>query len=160
MPTRSEVAYFGAGCFWGVEAKFRTLQGVISTSVGYQGGDTAYPSYEDVCTGNTNHVEVVAVTYDPDLLPYTKMLDTFWKCHNPTTLNRQGMDVGTQYRSVIFYTTNDQKECALNSMARQNKLHFFRKSIVTDISAAKDFYLAEDYHQQYLEKRGLAKCKL
>ncbi len=160
MLTKSDIAYFGAGCFWGVEAKFRILPGVISTSVGYQGGDTVYPSYDEVCTGNTNHVEVVAITYNPDQLLYSKLLDVFWKCHNPTTRNRQGVDVGSQYRSVIFYRNNEQKECALDSLAKLKERRIYRKPIVTEVSLAKDFYLAEDYHQQYLERRGLAKCEL
>lgn len=156
---RSEIAYFGAGCFWGVEAAFRKLEGVKSTAVGYQGGHTLYPTYEDVCDGDTNHVEVVAVTFNPDQITYQQLLAAFWQNHNPTTPNRQGADIGTQYRSAIFYTSEKQQQLALASKAELETNKSFSAPIVTEIVPATDFFIAEDYHQQYLEKRGLANCR-
>jgi len=153
-------ASFGAGCFWGVEAAFRELPGVRETTVGYQGGTTKNPSYEDVCTGRTGHAEVVHVEYDPAETSYDKLLELFWAEHDPTTPNRQGPDVGTQYRSVIFYYTPAQKEAAEASKAKLEASGHFRRPIVTQIVPAPDFYSAEEYHQRYLEKRGRHSCAI
>jgi len=154
----TELATFGAGCFWGVEVTFRNTAGVKDALVGYLGGTLANPTYKDVCTGRTGHAEVVQVEYDPAEVTYDKLLDVFWGNHNPTTLNRQGPDVGTQYRSAIFYHTPEQKRLAEESKARLGASGRFRNPIVTEITAASTFYPAEDYHQRYLEKRGLASC--
>ena len=154
----TELATFGAGCFWGVEVTFRNTHGVKDALVGYLGGTLANPTYKDVCTGRTGHAEVVQVEYDPAEVTYDKLLDVFWGNHNPTTLNRQGPDVGTQYRSAIFYQTPEQKRLAEESKARLGASGRFRNPIVTEITAASTFYPAEDYHQRYLEKRGLASC--
>ena len=150
----TELATFGAGCFWGVEVTFRNTPGVKDALVGYLGGTLANPTYKDVCTGRTGHAEVVQVEYDPAEVSYDKLLDVFWANHNPTTLNRQGPDVGTQYRSAIFYHTPEQKRLAEESKARLGASGRFRNPIVTEITAASTFYPAEDYHQRYLEKRG------
>jgi peptide-methionine (S)-S-oxide reductase len=156
---KSQKAYFGAGCFWGVEAEFRKLDGVSSTRVGYMGGTIAEPTYEQVCTHKTGHVETVEVAFDPDKISYERLLGLFWHMHDPTTVNRQGPDVGEQYRSVIFYTTPDQERFANKSkLALQTSPEYANKKIVTEIIKAPEFYEAEDYHQQYLEKRGLASC--
>ncbi len=144
-------ATFAAGCFWGVEATFRTVKGVHSTSVGYTGGKTENPNYEEVCSGRTGHAEVVEITYDPELTQYSELLKTFWNCHDPTTLNRQGPDVGTQYRSAIFFHDNDQKHLA--TVSKNEMKNAFSSPIVTEIVPASEFYLAEEYHQQYIEKR-------
>ncbi len=157
---KSEKAYFGAGCFWGVEVAFRSVRGVLSTAVGYQGGHTLYPTYDDVCSGETNHVEVVAVTFDPDQVSYEQLLEIFWQNHDPTTPDKQGPDVGSQYRSAIFCVNDSQKQQAHQSKQLLEQSKRFRKTIVTEITFAGDFYLAEEYHQQYLEKRGLASCSL
>jgi peptide-methionine (S)-S-oxide reductase len=154
----TERATFGAGCFWGVEVTFRNTPGVKDALVGYLGGTLANPTYRDVCTGRTGHAEVVQVTYDPAEVSYDKLLDVFWENHNPTTLNRQGPDVGTQYRSAIFYHTPEQKGAAEESKAQLQASDRFRNPVVTEITAASTFYPAEDYHQRYLEKRGLASC--
>ncbi|MEP7355159.1 MAG: peptide-methionine (S)-S-oxide reductase MsrA [Acidobacteriota bacterium] len=153
-----EKASFGAGCFWGVEATFRRLAGVTDTAVGYQGGDTTTPTYKQVCGGDTNHAEVVQVTYDPKVISYHDLLEVFWANHNPTTLNSQGPDYGTQYRSVIFYYSPEQKSEA-EASTKAAQVHFPRP-IVTQIVEAPEFWPAEDYHQQYLEKRGLANCHI
>jgi len=153
-------ASFGAGCFWGVEAAFRELPGVRETAVGYQGGMKKNPSYEEVCTGRTGHAEVVHVEYDPAETSYEKLLELFWAEHDPTTPNRQGPDVGTQYRSVIFYYTPAQKEAAEASKAKLEASGQFRRPIVTQIVPAPDFYRAEEYHQRYLEKRGQRSCAI
>jgi len=145
-------ATFGAGCFWGVEETFRKIHGVHSTSVGYLGGDLDNPTYEDVCTGQTGHAEVVEVTYDPDAVSYSDLLETFWDCHNPMTLNRQGPDVGTQYRSAIFFHDHEQKTSAEASL--ESKRSFFPDPIATEITATSTFYRAEEYHQQYILKRA------
>jgi peptide-methionine (S)-S-oxide reductase len=151
-------ATFGAGCFWGVEAAFRQLPGVKSTQVGYMGGTTRKPTYEDVCTDQTGHAEVVEVTFDPKLVSYRDVLEVFWNNHNPTTVNRQGPDVGSQYRSVIFYHSPEQlAEARASRDAAQPR---FPKPIVTQILPASDFWRAEEYHQQYLEKRGLSHCHI
>jgi len=153
-------ATFGAGCFWGVEAEFRQLpKGVVSTAVGYEGGTMKNPTYRDVCTDRTGHAEAVEVEYDPEKVSYEDLLKVFWANHDPTTLNRQGPDVGTQYRSVIFYHTPEQQAAALASKEKLEKSGRYRRPIVTEIVPATSFYRAEDYHQQYLEKRGLSSCK-
>ena len=156
----SSKATFGAGCFWGVEAAFRQIPGVISTAVGYLGGTMENPTYYDVCTGRTGHAEVVEVTYDPDRVTYDDLLTVFWENHDPTTLNRQGPDVGTQYRSAIFYQDDDQKEAAIRSKDERDRSGRYHRPIVTEITPATEFYMAEDYHQQYLEKRGLSSCHI
>ena len=153
-----EKATFGAGCFWGVEAAFRKIEGVTSTAVGYSGGVTDNPTYPQVCTGDTGHAEVVEVTFDPAIVTYENLLDVFWACHNPTTLDRQGPDIGTQYRSAIFYHSPEQESDATASKEALDQEGRFSAPIVTEITAASTFYPAEDYHQQYLEKRGLASC--
>ena len=157
---KEEKATFGAGCFWGVEAAYRQIPGVLSTAVGYLGGTLENPTYHDVCTGRTGHAEVVQVTYDPVRVTYDDLLTVFWENHDPTTLNRQGPDVGTQYRSAIFYQSDAQKEAAIASKDEREKSGRFRRPIVTEITPATDFYIAEDYHQQYLEKRGLSSCHI
>lgn len=151
-------ATFGAGCFWGVEETFRRTPGVISTAVGYEGGTTPNPTYEDVCSHMTGHAEVVRVEYDPEKVSYEALLDIFWEMHDPTTLDRQGPDVGSQYRSVIFYHTPEQEAAARASVDALEKSGRFRRPIVTQIVPEATFYPAEDYHQQYLAKRGRASC--
>lgn len=151
-------ATFGAGCFWGTEAAFRQIPGVIATVAGYEGGTLDNPSYEDVCSNTTGHAEVVEVEFDPAQVGYNALLDVFWNNHDPTTLNRQGPDVGTQYRSAIFYNDEEQKELAERSKELMSKSGRFPRPIVTEIAPASTFYRAEDYHQQYLEKRGLSSC--
>lgn len=153
-------ATFGAGCFWGVELAFGQVAGVKSTSVGYMGGDQDQPSYEDVCTGSTGHAEVVQVVYDPQMVTFEKLLEVFWVCHDPTQRDRQGPDVGTQYRSAIFFHDESQQEAAQSSMDALEASGRFGAPIVTDIAAAHTFFPAEEYHQQYLSKRGLASCSL
>lgn len=147
-------ATFGAGCFWCVEHEFRKVRGVSSTSVGFMGGHTSNPTYEEVCTDNTGHAEVVQVEFDPSMISYGKLLDVFWNCHDPTTINRQGPDVGTQYRSVIFCHGKEQESEARESKILNSKR--FKNRIVTEIVPAQEFFEAEDYHQQYYEKCGLA----
>jgi peptide-methionine (S)-S-oxide reductase len=149
-------AIFAAGCFWGVEAAFREIPGVMATTVGYTGGTTANPSYRQVCTGNTGHAEAVEVDFDPAEVTYERLLDVFWASHDPTTLNRQGWDLGTQYRSAIFFTDPAQQAAATASLLARQEMR--RKPIVTEITPASAFYPAENYHQQYLEKRGQASC--
>jgi len=156
----TEKATFAAGCFWGVEAAFRQVPGVLDAAVGYLGGDFANPTYEDVCTGRTGHAESVQVEFDPARVSYDQLLDVFWENHDPTTLNRQGPDVGTQYRSVIFVEGPEQEKAAKESKERLEKSGRFRRPIVTEIAPAQPFWRAEDYHQRYLEKRGLAHCKI
>lgn len=155
-----EKATFGAGCFWGVEATFRNVQGVVNATVGYAGGTKQNPTYEDVCSDETGHAEVVQVEFDPEQVTYRNLLNVFWTNHDPTTLNRQGPDVGTQYRSVIFYHSPEQKAAAEESKAEMERSGRFRRPIVTQIEAAPTFWPAEDYHQRYLEKRGLAHCHI
>jgi peptide-methionine (S)-S-oxide reductase len=149
-------ATFGAGCFWGVEAAFRQLEGVTKTEAGYEGGALENPSYEDVCSHTTGHAEVVEVTYDPARVSYEDLLDVFWAKHDPTQLNRQGWDVGDQYRSVIFFHDEEQRAAAEAAKDREQGRH--RRPIVTVVEPAQTFWPAEDYHQQYLEKRGVATC--
>lgn len=155
-----EKATFAAGCFWGVEAEFRKIKGVKSTAVGYSGGTLVNPSYKDVCSGRTGHAEVLEVEYDPARVSYDELLNFFWENHDPTTLNRQGPDVGTQYRSAIFFHSPEQEAAAIASRDKHQQSGRFSKPIVTEITAASGFYRAEEYHQQYLEKRGLATCKI
>ena len=152
------VATFGAGCFWGVELTFQKTKGVTSTSVGYTGGTTNNPTYEDVCTGRSGHAEVVQVEFDPAIVSYEKLLDVLWGCHDPTTLNRQGPDRGTQYRSAIYYHSPDQEASAKASKVRADKSGRFSSAIVTEITPASEYTMAEDYHQKYLEKRGMGSC--
>jgi len=149
-------ATFGAGCFWGVEAAFRQLEGVTKTEVGYEGGTLENPTYEDVCSHTTGHAEVVEVTYDPDRISYEQLLDVFWAKHDPTQLNRQGWDIGDNYRSAIFFHDEEQQEAALKSKAGEQRN--WGAPIVTQVEPAQAFYEAEDYHQQYLEKRGRSSC--
>ncbi len=149
-------ATFGAGCFWGVETTFRKVAGVRSAMVGYSGGSFENPSYEDVCSGKTGHAEVVQVEYDPPEVSYEDLLDVFWDCHDPTTVNRQGPDIGTQYRSAIFFHDADQELAAITSKEKLQSSGRYPSPIVTEITPAEAFYPAEDYHQRYLEKRGLS----
>lgn len=155
-----ETATFGAGCFWGVEESFRHIPGVIDTAVGYLGGHTQNPTYKDVCTDATGHAEVVQVTYDPAKVGYEQLLDVFWSSHDPTTLNRQGPDIGTQYRSAIFFHSPEQERLARASKEKMQASGKFRRPIVTEITPASTFYPAEDYHQKYLAKRGLSHCHI
>lgn len=148
-----ERATFGAGCFWGVEETFRKVPGVKSAVVGYLGGTFPNPTYRDVCTGTTGHAEVVQVEFDPEEISYRKLIEVFWSCHDPTTLNRQGPDVGTQYRSAIFYHAPAQQEAALDSKAEMERSGRFPRPIVTEITPASEFSRAEEYHQRYLEKQ-------
>ncbi|MDX1710569.1 MAG: peptide-methionine (S)-S-oxide reductase MsrA [Rhodovibrionaceae bacterium] len=155
-----EQATFGAGCFWGVEAAFRTVPGVVETEVGYSGGETEDPTYKEVCTDRTGHAEVVRVVYDPSRVSYESLLKVFWNAHDPTQVNRQGPDVGSQYRSVIYYHSPEQKAAAEASKQAERDSHRHPGPIATAIEPAGPFYAAEDYHQQYLEKRGLATCRI
>jgi len=153
-------ATFGAGCFWGVEAAFRRVKGVTATSVGYSGGHFANPTYKDVCSDRTGHAEVVQVEYDPSQVSYEELLNVFWENHDPTQMNRQGPDVGSQYRSAIFFHTPEQEAAAQASKEALQASGQHRRPIVTEITPASEFYPAEEYHQQYLEKRGLAHCHI
>ena len=153
-------ATFAAGCFWGVEAVFRQVKGITSTKVGYSGGSFKNPTYQDVCSHKTGHAEVVQVEFDPSKVSYEELLRVFWDCHDPTTLNRQGPDVGTQYRSAIFFHTPEQEAAANASKAKLQSSGRYKNPVVTEITSASEFYPAEDYHQQYLEKRGLAHCTI
>ena len=155
-----EKATFGGGCFWGVEAKFRKVKGVLNTAVGYMGGTLKNPSYEDVCTDKTGHAEVVHIEYDPSKVTYKELLDVFWKVHDPTQLNRQGHDTGTQYRSVIFFYSPEQEASAKKSLKKLEDSKVYDRKIVTQIVPAFEFYKAEEYHQRYLEKHGLDSCKV
>jgi peptide-methionine (S)-S-oxide reductase len=157
---KTEKATFGAGCFWGVEETFRQTKGVVDAAVGYEGGTLDKPTYRDVCTDRTGHAEVVEVDYDPEQVSYDELLNVFWNNHNPTTLNRQGPDVGTQYRSVVFYHTPEQQATAITSKERLEREGRFKRPIVTQIVPAATFYRAEEYHQRYLEKRGLSHCHI
>ena len=153
-------ATFGAGCFWGVEVAFRNVPGVQDAAVGYSGGQLENPTYKDVCSGRTGHAEAVEVEYDPSAVSYDDLLKVFWENHDPTQVNRQGPDVGEQYRSVIFFHTPEQKAAALASKDALEKAGGYRKPIATQVVPAAPFYRAEDYHQRYLEKRGLATCRI
>jgi peptide-methionine (S)-S-oxide reductase len=154
------IATFAAGCFWGVEAAFRQVPGVTGTAVGYMGGHLDHPTYKDVCTDRTGHAEVVQVEYDPEQVAYRDLLNIFWENHDPTQMNRQGPDVGTQYRTAIFFHTPEQEAEARASRQALEASGRFRRPIATEIVAAQTFWRAEDYHQQYLEKRGLTHCHL
>jgi peptide-methionine (S)-S-oxide reductase len=154
--TSLQTATFGAGCFWGVESNLRQIPGVVDASVGYLGGTLENPTYEDVCTDRTGHAEVVQLTYDPSRVTYDQLLDAFWKLHDPTQLNRQGPDHGTQYRSAIFFHTPEQEASAKRSKERLEASGRYKRPVVTEITAASTFYPAEDYHQRYFEKRGIA----
>lgn len=153
-----EKATFAAGCFWGVEEAFAKMPGVRSTAVGYEGGSLKNPTYHDVCSDKTGHAEVVEIDFDPSQVSYEKLLEAFWSLHNPTTRNRQGPDVGSQYRSAVFYHSDAQRAAAEAMKARLTSEHRFPGPIVTEIVPAATFYRAEDYHQRYLEKRGLGSC--
>ncbi|MHC4155411.1 MAG: peptide-methionine (S)-S-oxide reductase MsrA [Planctomycetota bacterium] len=159
-PGGYEKATFAAGCFWGVEVAFRQVKGVVSTSVGYTGGHLENPTYRHVCSDTTGHAEAVEVIYDPRQVSYEQLLEVFWKIHNPTTPNRQGPDVGSQYRSAIFYHSKSQLKAAESSKERLQRSRRFRGPIVTEIAPASVFYRAEEYHQRYLEKQGRASCRL
>jgi len=153
-----ETATFAAGCFWGVEAAFRQVEGVVDTAVGYSGGDFENPTYEDVCSDKTGHAEAVRVVFDPERVSYERLLDVFWNRHDPTTENRQGPDVGSQYRSAIFYHDDAQRAAAVASKERFARTGPHRRPIVTEIVPATMFYRAEEYHQRYHEKHGLSAC--
>ena len=155
-----EMATFAAGCFWGVEAAFRRLHGVAGTSVGYTGGDVADPGYKRVCSGDTGHAEAVRVSFDPSKIGYDELLEVFWAVHDPTQVNRQGPDIGSQYRSAIFTHSPEQDRAARASMERLAESGAFGRPIATEIVPAGPFYMAEDYHQRYLEKRGRAACRI
>ena len=157
---QTQKATFGAGCFWGVEAAFRELPGVVSAVVGYSGGHLPNPTYRDVCSGETGHAEVVEVEYDPSRVTYDQLLDLFWSIHDPTQLNRQGPDFGTQYRSVIFLHSPEQEAAARASLAKLESSGRLKRKIVTPILPASEFWRAEEYHQQYFEKHGLKSCHL
>jgi len=151
-------AIFGAGCFWGVELTFSKMEGVVSTAVGYCGGKMPDPTYEIVCTGQSGHAEVVLVEFDPEKVSFDKLLDKFWLLHDPTTLNRQGPDIGTQYRSVIFFQDEDQATLSKASKDKLQESGRYKNDVVTEIVSAQKFYRAEEYHQKYLEVRGLGNC--
>ena len=151
-------AIFGAGCFWGVELTFSKMEGVVSTAVGYCGGKMPDPTYEIVCTGQSGHAEVVLVEFDPEKVSFDKLLDKFWLLHDPTTLNRQGPDIGTQYRSVIFFQDEDQANLSKASKDKLQESGRYKNDVVTEIVLAQKFYRAEEYHQKYLEVRGLGNC--
>jgi len=155
-----EKAIFAAGCFWGVEAAFRQVKGVKSTRVGYTGGSVENPSYELVCTGRTGHAEAVEVTFDPAQVSYEELLGVCWENHDPTTLNRQGPDIGAQYRSAIFFLTPEQEQAARASKEQLQKSGRYAREVVTEVTNASEFYAAEDYHQQYFEKRGISHCSI
>jgi peptide-methionine (S)-S-oxide reductase len=156
MAGKNKVAVFGAGCFWGVESAFRAIEGVVDVAVGYAGGNVPKPSYRMVCTGKTGHAEVVQVEYDPARVSFEQLLDVFWQIHDPTTLNRQGPDVGTQYRSVIFYSDEQERKAAEESKRRLDESGKLRRPVVTQIVPAAEFYRAEEYHQRYYERMGIA----
>lgn len=156
----TEKATFGAGCFWGVESTFREVEGVVDAAVGYEGGHTVNPTYKDVCTDATGHAEVIEVDFDPSKVSYDALLQVFWTSHDPTQVNRQGPDFGTQYRTVIFYHTTEQQQAAQRSKEALEKSGRFSRPIATQIVPAQTFYRAEDYHQQYLAKRGVRHCHI
>ena len=156
----NEKATFAAGCFWGVEATFRKIDGVVEAAVGYIGGTLENPTYEDICAGTTGHAEAIEVTFDPSKVTFDQLLDVFWANHNPTTLNRQGPDVGSQYRSAIFFHTQPQRDAAGASKEKLDASDRFASPIVTEITPASTFYRAEEYHQRYLEKHGRSSCSI
>jgi peptide-methionine (S)-S-oxide reductase len=155
-----ETALFAAGCFWGVEDAFRQVKGVISATVGYSGGSLPNPTYQQVCSGTTGHAEVCQVEFDPSVVSYNELLNVFWSIHDPTTLNRQGPDVGHQYRSAIFFYTPEQEAAARASKERLDESGTLRRPVVTEIAPASEFYPAEDYHQRYFEKHGMSHCNI
>jgi peptide-methionine (S)-S-oxide reductase len=155
-----EKATFGAGCFWGVEARFQQVPGVIETAVGYEGGTLDNPTYKDVCTDRTGHAEVVELTFDPEKVSYQALLNLFFELHDPTQVNRQGPDWGTQYRTVVFYHSPAQEKAARETIAQLEASHRFSKPIATQVVPASTFWRAEDYHQKYLEKRGAVSCHI
>ena len=155
-----EIATFGAGCFWGIEAAFRRVPGVLDATVGYSGGRTENPSYQDVCTDTTGHAEVVRVTFDPEKLSYDQLLNVFWTIHDPTQVNRQGPDYGKQYRTAIFFHSPEQEAAAKKSMQALEASGKLRRPVATEITSAGTFWPAEEYHQRYLEKRGAASCHI
>lgn len=159
MANQAELATFGAGCFWGVEAKFRALDGVLDATSGYMGG-RPNPSYQVVCSGTTDHAEVVQVQFDPELVSYETLLGLFFEMHNPTTLNRQGPDVGSQYRSVVFFHSVEQQAAAQKAIATIDQSGKWPQAVVTQVDPAMQFWPAEEYHQRYLEKRGLSSCSI
>lgn len=154
-----EKATFAAGCFWGIESAFCQIDGVISTQVGYSGGHSENPTYDEVCKDKTGHAESVLIEFDSDIVSYDRLLELFWNIHDPTTLNRQGPDVGSQYRSIVFYHNEEQKKKAFALKEKLEKSGKFSKKIVTEIIPETKFYKAEDYHQKYFHKRGIARCK-
>ena len=156
----SEIATFGAGCFWGIEANFQRIPGVISAESGYSGGHMANPTYKDVCTDETGHAEVVQLTFDPEKVSYERLLDAFWQMHDPTQVNRQGPDYGSQYRSAIFFHSAEQEVAARKSKAALEASGKLRRPVATEITAAGTFWRAEEYHQKYLEKRGATSCHI
>jgi peptide-methionine (S)-S-oxide reductase len=155
-----EKATFGAGCFWGVEARFQQVPGVVETAVGYEGGKVEKPTYQDVCTDRTGHAEVVELTFDPQKVSYASLLDLFFELHDPTQVNRQGPDWGTQYRTVIFFHSPEQEAIARETIARLGASRHYAKPIATQVVPATTFWRAEDYHQKYLEKRGAVSCHI
>lgn len=156
----TEIATFGAGCFWGVQASFDALDGVLDTIAGYTGGNTENPTYEQICRDDTGHAEVIQIEFDPTIINYETLLSHFFDMHDPTTLNRQGPDVGTQYRSVIFYHDVEQETTANKMIEKFTQDKCFKHAIVTEVTPATPFYAAEDYHQKYLAKRGLSSCQI
>ena len=156
----TEIATFGAGCFWGIEEAFRQVKGVVDTKVGYFGGRLDNPTYQDVCNDSTGHAEVVQVVFDTTVLSYDELLNVFWRIHDPTQINRQGPDVGSQYRTVIFYHNSRQEKTARESILKLNEAGVYRKQLATQVVPAAQFYSAEEYHQRYLEKRGLSQCHI
>ncbi len=160
MEKSYQEAMFGAGCFWGVEEYFRTLDGVIETAVGYSGGELTNPTYEDVCRSTTGHAEVVYLKFDPEIISYQTLLNSFFELHDPTQFNRQGPDVGPQYRSAVFYYDENQKEQAYATIETLTAEKKFPRAIVTEVTPAQKFYRAEEYHQKYLFKRGLGSCHI
>ncbi|MDP6635242.1 MAG: peptide-methionine (S)-S-oxide reductase MsrA [Phycisphaerae bacterium] len=156
--TKHSEAVFAAGCFWGVEETFRQVKGVVDTDVGFIGGTVPNPSYKQVCRTDTGHAEAVRVIFDSSVVSYDRLLEVFWACHDPTTLNRQGPDVGSQYRSAIFFVDAEQRKSAETSRDAMRKSGKFSNDIVTEVTQAGEFYLAEEYHQRYLEKRGAPAC--
>ena len=160
MARKTEIATFGAGCFWGVEAAYRQTPGVVETAVGFMGGNRNNPTYKEVCAETTGHAEVVQVQYDSEKVSYGELLTVFWDNHNPTTLNRQGPDVGSQYRSAIFFHTPEQEAMANQSKEELSSSGKYSSPVVTEVTTASEFYRAEEYHQRYLEKNGLAHCRI
>jgi peptide-methionine (S)-S-oxide reductase len=160
LPMKTDTATFAAGCFWGVQAEFDKVKGVVQTTVGYTGGHTEHPTYRDVCSDTTGHAEAVQVVFDPTVVTYEQLLDKFWSIHDPTTPNRQGPDVGSQYRSVIFYRSPEQKSAAVASKEKLEQAHRFPRPIVTEIVPAAKFWPAEEYHQKYFQKHGGGSCRI